>query len=221
MERLRGHAVRSEQVRVGERTYDLLVPASVEQLLDDPAVEAQFEQDEYMPYWAMLWPAALMLAEEVSKWGVADAQLEVLEIGAGLGLVGLVAAEQGHSVTITDYDEDALAFVRASAERKGIPVPRTCHVDWRKQDEELRADRILAADVLYEARNLKAVANFVSHHLSDNGMALISDPCRRTADTFALTARDAGLAVTERATGCTPPGRATPVEGRIFEVVHL
>jgi predicted nicotinamide N-methyase len=44
----------------------------------------------------------------------------VLEVGAGLGLAGLALAQAGFRVVITDYDEDALAFVRASAERNGL-----------------------------------------------------------------------------------------------------
>ena len=111
----RGFAVESESVRVGERVYDLLRPSNGDALLDDPRVIGRFERDEYLPYWATLWPAALFLADVVAAWGpvVTDgARPEVLELGCGLGLAGLVALGLGYCIVLSDYDEDALAFAQ-------------------------------------------------------------------------------------------------------------
>jgi methylase of polypeptide subunit release factors len=82
----------------------------------------------------------------------------VLELGAGLGLVGLAAARRGYRVTLTDHDADALAFARETARVNGLAIPQTRVVDWRSPPLEVRMDRIVAADVLYESRHLEPVA---------------------------------------------------------------
>lgn len=220
MEQWRGYPVQVEQVHVGGRVYALLVPANSAVLLDDPAVVARFAADEYMPYWAALWPGALLLADVVAAWGPAPpaGAPSVLELGAGLGLVGLVAAELGFSVTVSDYDEDALAFARENARRNGVAAPATRHVDWRQTYDDLRPDRILAADVLYEARNLEPIARFIRNHLAPGGFALLSDANRSTADPLPRIAAGFGLAV--EVTTVERPGEdpARPGRGRIFHL---
>ncbi len=257
MDEWRGYAVRDERVIVGGRTYALLVPADSERLLTDPRVLARFERDEYMPYWASLWPGALLLADVVAQWerpppradaptadalaadaptaaasGAAAATADalaagvptVLELGCGVGLAGLVALERGYRVTVSDYDEDALAFAQENARRNGLPAPAARHVDWRQTYADLCVDRILAADVLYEARNLAPVAEFIRRHLRPAGFALLSDANRSTAEPFAQVAAGRGLCVTEtpaeRPADPATPGASgsTPIRGRIYHV---
>src|SRR5581483_5828823 len=85
------------------REFRLWLPASPDAFLDDPDVAQRHERDEYMPYWAYLWPASLPLAEAVlhEKW---QPGTRVVELGAGIGLVGLSALAAGCHVTFTDYD---------------------------------------------------------------------------------------------------------------------
>ncbi len=42
-------------------------PADPDRLLDDPGVRAWNRRDDYMPYWAYLWPGAYLLAEAVAR----------------------------------------------------------------------------------------------------------------------------------------------------------
>lgn len=219
----RGYPVRKREIDVGGRTFTILGPANYESLVDDPRVVERFARDEFMPYWAEFWPAARVLAEEVARWpdvrGHAERPL-VLEIGCGLGLIGLVALARGYRVVLSDYDDDALAFVRASAERNGLPGPETRFIDWREHYAALRPDRILAAEVLYERRNLDPLAHFVAEHLAPGGRALICDNFRSVADGFPEAARNAGLHVTTRsAEWALNPGRR-PARARIFDVRH-
>ncbi len=219
MERFRGYPVRRECITVGARVYDLLMPADSDELLDDPRLAARFEQDEYLPYWAALWPAALLLADAVADWGPAPAGVEpplVLELGCGLGLVGLVAAGLGYRAILSDYDEDALAFAEANARRTGPSRVQTRHIDWRRTYPELRADRILAADVLYEARNLEPIARFVAAHLTPEGFALIADANRSTGDPFPSIAQACGLNVTTTAAQRSGLEPGTVARGRLF-----
>lgn len=199
METFHGYPVRHFHVPIGGRMFDILSPADHEALLEHPDVVARFAADEYMPYWATLWPAALVLADEVALWAppaVDDGRVQVVEIGAGLGLVGLVALWRGWRVLISDYDEHALAFIQENARRNELPAPETRYIDWRERHAELQPTWILAADVLYERRHLEPVAQFVAQHLAPDGTALISDANRSTADAFPELAQRAGLTVT-------------------------
>lgn len=223
MQTLRGYTVQRFQVPVGTRCFTLLAPCEPERLLDDPRVAARFAEDEYMPYWATLWPAALVLADAVADWPLVPpgaAAPRVLELGCGLGLVGLVAAARGCDVLVSDYDDDALAFACASARENGLPEPAARRVDWRHTYPDLRPDRIVAADVLYEARHLEPIARFVAAHLAPGGEALVSDANRSTADCFAAVAAAAGLRSAVEAR--TRPGLTAdrPAAGRVFRLAR-
>jgi predicted nicotinamide N-methyase len=197
-EEFRGYRLRRHLVTVGGCRFEIIGPEDCEALLDEPRVKARFEKDGYLPYWAELWPAGIVLAQEVWSWGYAKPDQEppvVLELGSGLGLASLVALRLGYRVIASDYDEDALAFVQENARRNGLPAPLARHVDWRRVYGDLVADRIIAGEVLYEERNLQPVAEFVRRHLRRGGFALVCDACRPTADSFEAVARQCGLSV--------------------------
>jgi SAM-dependent methyltransferase len=220
-EQFRGYPVTVRRFELAGRTFELLGPANYESLIDDPRVAARFEQDEYLPYWAEFWPASLLLADAVAAWEPAPADTEppyVLELGCGLGLVSLVAICLGFRVIASDYDEDALAFLVESARRNGLPAPETRYVDWRKTYADLRLDRIVAAEVLYETRNLRPIAEFIRGHLKPDGFALICDANRSTADDFDTVARHCGLEVEVCPVERPAPPNGKPVRGRMFRL---
>ena len=131
-------------MRVGEVELLLLRPVSPDALLDEEA----FARDEFLPYWAELWPAATALAAALP----AVAGLRVVELGCGLGLPSLVAAARGGEVTATDWAAEAVELVRENAARNGLTVHAEVR-DWREPWPE-RFNLALAADVLYERRNV-------------------------------------------------------------------
>jgi predicted nicotinamide N-methyase len=201
------------------RTFELLGPANYEELLDCPEVARRFEQTEYMPYWAQLWPAGLLLAATVARWPPAgDHSLRALEIGCGLGLASLIVSHLGHRVLATDQDADALAFLAESARHNGVPVPETRLLDWQKDCLDMTFDRIVASDVLYETRHLRPVAEFVHDHLEPDGFALVVDPNRFTADEFDAIARHCDLAVRVANVETADPAGGNPIHGRLFHL---
>jgi 2-polyprenyl-3-methyl-5-hydroxy-6-metoxy-1,4-benzoquinol methylase len=215
----RGYPVTVTRVTLASRTFEVLGPANSEELVDSPEVARRFGQSEYLPYWAQLWPASLLLAEAVAGWIPAgDEPPHVLEIGCGLGLVSLLLSHLGYRVVAADQDEDALAFVAESARRNRVPVPETRLIDWHKTDLGQFFDRIVAADVLYETRHLRPVAEFVQDHLEPGGFALIADPSRFTADEFDTIARHCGLAVEVTAVERPAEVGDQPIRGRLFRL---
>jgi predicted nicotinamide N-methyase len=177
----------------GDHTIQLLRPVDPDRLLEAPEVHAWNQQDDYMPYWAYLWPGAYFLAEAVAREPV-PAGMPALEIGCGLGLAGLVALGRGWQVTFTDYDEGALEFVRRSAAVNGFDpaMYATRRLDWRDLPEE-QFPVILGADVLYERRLVPLVANLLACMLTADGYALIAGPYRVATVGFARALDAAGL----------------------------
>ncbi len=169
----------TREVVIAGRTWQLDHPRSAEDLIS----EADFEHDERLPYWADLWPSAIVLATEVS--GLPGAGLRALELGCGLGLPALAAANAGFSVTATDYYEDALRFARRNAVRNLGRDLATRLVDWRALPDDLgRFDLVLAADVLYERPYAPLVARAVLQSLAPGGVALVADPGRVALEGF-------------------------------------
>ena len=148
---------------------------------DALATKEAYEADEFLPYWAELWPVALELAEAVIGRALKGAR--VVELGCGLGLPSIAAALAGGRVLATDWASDAAAVVAANAELNGVHVD-TAVVDWREPDELLARgpfDLLLASDVLYENRNLDpllAVLPRLAHE------AWIADPGRPRLEGF-------------------------------------
>ncbi len=175
------------------RSVRLIRPAEPDRLLEDPGVLAWNAQDDYMPYWAYLWPGAFLLAEAVAREPWIEGQ-EALEIGCGLGLAGIVGLHAGLKVRFTDYDEAPLRFVQQSAQENGFDRSHfsTACLDWRDLPEE-RYPVILGADVLYERRLVPLVANLVGRLLAPGGLALIAGPYRVAAEGFGAELASLGL----------------------------
>lgn len=159
---------------------DVLVgrPRDSDALLDEDAFDAR---DEYLPYWAELWPSAISLSRVVARRTLDGRR--VLELGCGLGLPGLAAAVGGATVTLTDWAPEAVVATRDNAARNGVEVEAfVC--DWRSPEVLVaRApwDLVLLADVLYEDRNADPLLALLPQLAPE---VLLADPDRATAALF-------------------------------------
>jgi len=210
-------------IPVAGKTVKLLGPASPYALLDTEAVQRRFQADEYMPYWATPWVSAVMLTEYVVQESI-PRQGSVLEIGAGLGLCGIALAMHGFRVTISDYDADALAFVRANAALNHVSLDDARELDWRQPREE-QFDLIVGADVLYEKRNRQPVLDLIVKCLTANGRAILSDPNRGAVDGVDAFFRMGGMSIEtlEVSSRAIPrPGSVDgrTLRGRIFSIMR-
>lgn len=159
----------SETIRIGEVTLALVRPEEPEALLDEDA----FADDEFLPYWAELWPAGLTVARALPD-DLAD--VRVVELGCGLGVPSLVAAARGARVTAVDWAADAIALLRENAARNNLTL-EAVHGDWRAFDG--RFDLALAADVLYEPRNVEPLTALLSRIAPEAVVGLAGRPYER------------------------------------------
>ena len=169
-----------EVVAIAGHDLVLLRPRDAEALLD----EAAFEHEEFLPYWAELWPSALALARMVAARALHGAR--TLELGCGLGLPSLAAALAGGRVLATDWSPDAVAMTARNAERNGLFMD-TLVCSWSEPEPLLERgpwDLVLASDVLYEARNGEALAPLLPRLLAPHGEVWLADPGRPAAERF-------------------------------------
>jgi predicted nicotinamide N-methyase len=205
-----------ELVLVGDRTFTLLRPGESDRLLDHPSVRAAFAADEYMPYWADLWPAARMLTKVIikDKW---PPGLRVLEVGCGLGLPGVVALAMGAQVTFSDYDATALRFAADSAELNGFDNFETLQMDWRYPPAGLRFPMILAADLIYEMRNVAPLVGLIKQMLEPDGECLLTDQDRVPSHVLRDTLTTEGFVYTTQTLRAGEPG-ARRVKGTLYRI---
>ena len=102
----------------------------VEAALDDGAPRGSAAED---PYGIVIWPAGQVVAAAlVQALEACTRPCNVLELGAGTGLVSIAAAMSGANVLATDYRDEPFELLKASAtrtaERLGRvePLPLNC-----------------------------------------------------------------------------------------------
>lgn len=177
-----------------ERLVSVARPALPDAFLDDPEVQEANRRTDYMPYWSYLWPASHAFARWIRTrpWPLGT---EVLELGAGFGLVGLAALVSGYRVTFNDYDPTAVQTALFNAEQNGFSAAASgAAFDWRQP--ELRPfPVIIGCEVIYEVRNHGPILHVLDHLLAPGGECWIADPGRQYAPGFVQLARSRGWGV--------------------------
>jgi predicted nicotinamide N-methyase len=169
-----------ETVVLGNDDLTILRPRNGEALLDEEA----FEREEYLPYWAELWPSGVALARAVAARTLRGAR--TLELGCGLGLASTAAARAGGRVLATDWSPDAIRLTEANAERNAVTV-ETALCSWAEPAALVERgpwDLVLASDVLYERRNVDLLLDLLPRLVAPAGEAWVADPDRPPAARF-------------------------------------
>jgi predicted nicotinamide N-methyase len=181
-----------EVVPLRGRDLRLMRPRDTEALLDEEA----FDRDEFLPYWAELWPSSLALARMIAGRALRGAR--TLELGCGLGLPSIAAALAGGRVLATDWSPEAVAMTAANAERNGAQL-ETLVCSWTAPGPLLERapwDLVLASDVLYEPRNADALLALLPRLGPEVWLA---DPGRAPSGAFLEAARNDWTITTRRA----------------------
>ena len=164
----------------------LVRPRDAEALLR----EEDFDQDEFLPYWAELWASAVALAHDVTRRTLRGAP--VLELGCGLGLPSIAAALAGGRVLATDWSADAVLATAANAALNDVEV-ETAQVAWGEPGPIVERGPwryVLASDVLYEPRNVDMLLELLPRLVDETGVVMIADPGRTPAGRFLEQAVD-------------------------------
>jgi predicted nicotinamide N-methyase len=169
-----------ETIVLGGHDLAVLRPRESDALIDERA----FEQEEFLPYWAELWPSGQALARRVAVRALHGAR--TLELGCGLGLPSLAAAIAGGRVVATDWSPQAVELLRGNAERNGIAIDIE-RADWAAPAPLLERapwDLVLGADLLYERRNAELLLPLLPGLLGPKSELWLADPGRPPAGPF-------------------------------------
>jgi predicted nicotinamide N-methyase len=205
-----------EQVLIDDRVFLIDRPTDSDRLFDHPAVRQASARDDYLPYWADLWPAARMLA----KWVVRQswpAGLHALEVGCGLGLPGIAALAVGLRVTFSDYDATALHFAAGNARLNGFGDFDVLQMDWRYPPEGVRYPVILASDLIYEVGNVAPLVGLVTRLLAPDGVCLLTDQDRVPSHVLKETLAAEGLPYTTQLLRAGEPG-GRRLKGTLYRI---
>lgn len=180
-----------KEVPVGDRRFDLILPADPVEFLNHLENDKGQEPDD--PFWAALWPAAPITANlaYAHDW---QPGTPALELGCGSGLVGLAALAAGLDVTFSDVIPTAIELALENAHRNGFAEARGQLIDWY-QPPDLRFPQILGSDLIYETRDHAALLNTLDRLLTDEGHCWLGDPGRSAAQNFYDSAEDRGYSV--------------------------
>ena len=187
-------------IDIGGRQLQMTVPASPDAFVDDPAVLDESERRDYMPYWAYVWPASIQTARLVAsaEW---TAGSRTLEIGCGVGLVGIAGLLAGLDVTFSDYDDTAVQVARGNAWQNALgrspDAVSDLQLDWRDLAgiSQQPVSVMLGCDVLYEPATHEPVLDVLDRLLADEGLCWLGDPGRQYLPDFCALAAERGYRI--------------------------
>ncbi len=194
--------LRLEELDIAGHRFSMTVVRDSYALVDAIAPEV-FAANERLPYWADLWTSSL----ELARWCLIDpsvAGVSVLEIGCGVGLAGIAAAQAGARVLMTDVDPEALMFARYNA-FKNLPEPvmrsslSVGVLDWDAPGAVEPVDLLLGGDVIYERSIFNRLLDLFDIALRPQGVAVLTDPDRAIGRAFLERASERGYEIRSEA----------------------
>ena len=156
------------------------------------------DPEQNLPYWAELWPSGIALAAKIARDPGALGGQRVLELGSGLGVTAIAALRAGADLLVTDYAPEALALCALNSLDETGVEPAALRLNWRDpsaQFFELVGDGfpiVLAADVLYERRDVEPLLGLVDRIVAPEGDLWLAEPGRAPAVDFVESIVDRG-----------------------------
>ncbi len=167
----------TKEVVVKDRKFQILLPRSLTGFINTHDVFHEF------PLWAKIWRASWVLADYLAAMPVA-AKRNFLELGAGVGLVSIVATSFGHRITMSEYNYDALQFARANALINDCPKLPVVELNWNRPQLPGRYDYIVASEVTYKKEDCRPLVNLLKDCLKPKGEVILAGEMRKSSMDF-------------------------------------
>lgn len=189
-----------DQVKLADGSLDILQVVDMPAYIDKLLARAGAGKSVDLPLWAKVWPTNVVLSMFLEKYPFPEGS-EFLEIGAGVGLAGIILARRGYRVTITDIEPNALLFCRINALRNGL-ADRVdlAQVDFTKDRLGKSYDFVFGCEILFRDSFFVPLRDFLAAHLREMPEAEIilgSDGARQgleffksVADRYAMMRKD-------------------------------
>jgi predicted nicotinamide N-methyase len=127
------------------------------------------------PFWAIAWPAAVVLARHILMHRHCVAGKTVLDLGCGGGVAGIVAARAGaRRVIANDIDPVALEIARRNAAANRVSI-ETCPCNLVEEHDYRGAEVIFVADLFYHRTASAALIAYLRQARKNSISVLIAD----------------------------------------------
>ncbi len=210
-----------EDVRIGDISLSLLQIQNLEEYIDSLADKVKEGERLELPFWAKLWPTSLLLSYYIMKLPVRNHGI-LLEIGAGFGLCGLVAAKKGHRVIISDIDEDALLFAKINVLKNNLQDScRVERLDFTKDKIDEDIFYIVGSEVLYRQEHYRPLVKFFLRHLSHpSSRVILAKDYHLKAKKFFSLAKEHFI-ISERTIGYKEKTSGEKAEKHLCNIIEL
>lgn len=143
------------------------------------AWEAECGQECPIPFWAVVWPAAQVMARYIIAHHELVRGKHLLDLGSGCGLVAIAAALAGaRQAVANDIDPASLWMAQKNAEANRAAI-RLEPKNFLKKIKEIRAfDIICAADLFYQRQEALETVSFLNRAFEQGSTVLIADSGR-------------------------------------------
>jgi len=175
------------EVPIRDRNWQVRAVQNEESLLD------ALEDLQLMPYGFLLWESAIGLSRHLTAAQVKGKH--VLELGCGVGLPGLIAADLGGDVWQTDHQPGVLTLARENARINNVSGIHQFTADWRDWRHSDRYDVLIGADILYERAMHFHLRQIFEQNLAPGGTLIVSDPGRQQSVEFMSDLEKSGWSI--------------------------
>jgi methylase of polypeptide subunit release factors len=165
------------EVAVNRKKFRILLPKYLDRFINPVDVLHDF------PLWAKIWQASWVLCGYLADMQP-DPRKQFLEIGAGVGLISIVAATFGHQITMTEYNPDALNFARANAHLNHCPNLPILKLDWHDPQRKGQFDTIVASEITYKLEDFMPLIQLFKSYLKPGGEIILASEMRKTGKDF-------------------------------------
>lgn len=206
------------RLKMNEREWKILHISAV--LSREQESHFLLEMRELLPYGVTLWASGIALAHEIAARGEkAFTGKQVLELGSGTGLPGIVAASLGAQVIQTDRNELAMSVCKRNVKLNNVETTEQRLADWMNWNDNSKYDWILGSDILYSEEVHTQLHHIFESNLKPDGKILLSDPFREASLNLLEKMEEKGWLITMSKWSIGENTSARPVG--IFELTPL
>ena len=148
---------------------------------DETPLDKRDDESLGWGYWDRIWPSEVALSEYlIERFFPQELKgKNVLEIGCGVGLAGVVAAKLGATTTFSDMVPVTLEGVKETCQLNQITRFDTCTLDWfAPSNLKNTYDMVIGSEVFFDDKNMPGISHVLQQALNSEGQGIFCDPNR-------------------------------------------